>query len=100
MSTRIRMARYGAKKRPFYRIIVTDQRSPSGRRSLDMLGTFDPRADPEVVALDGEKLRAWLERGAQPTDSVQQLIKRSGVLAATSPEAAPSEPQVSEESPA
>lgn len=80
MATRIRLARYGAKKRPFYRIVVTDQRTPSGRRNLELLGTYDPRQADLTVRLDGEKLRHWLDRGAQPTDTVARLIARSGVL--------------------
>lgn len=94
MATRIRLARYGAKKRPFYRIIVTDQRTPSGRRQLDLLGTYDPRKEPLELRLDGDKLRHWLDRGAEPSDTVAQLIKRSGVLsgqpaAEAAPQAAP-----------
>lgn len=85
MATRIRLARYGAKKRPFYRIIVTDQRTPSGRRSLELLGTYDPRQTPIALRLDGEKLRLWLERGAQPSETVSRLIARSGVLTSQQP---------------
>lgn len=80
MATRIRLARYGSKKRPFYRIIVTDQRTPSGRRSLELLGTYDPRQEPLAVNLDGAKLRHWLDRGAQPSETVARLIARTGVL--------------------
>lgn len=94
MATRIRLARYGAKKRPFYRIVVTDQRTPSGRRQLELLGTYDPRKEPLELRLDSDKLRHWLDRGAEPSDTVAQLIKRSGVLsgqpaAATAPQADP-----------
>lgn len=80
MATRIRLARYGAKKRPFYRIVVTDQRTPSGRRKLELIGTYDPRKEPLEVRIDADKLRHWLDRGAEPSDTVAQLIKRSGVL--------------------
>lgn len=80
MATRIRLARYGSKKRPFYRIIVTDPRTPSGRRSLELLGTYDPRQEPLAVRLDGDKLRYWLERGALPSETVARLIARTGVL--------------------
>jgi len=97
MSTRIRLARYGAKKRPFYRIIVTDQRTPSGRRNLDLLGTYDPRQEELTLRLDGDKLREWLARGAQPSDTVSQLIKRSGVLNPTPAPAAATPAPVAEE---
>lgn len=111
MATRIRLARYGAKKRPFYRIVVTDQRTPSGRRKLEQLGTYDPRKEPLEVRLDADKLRHWLDRGAEPSETVARLIKRSGVLnpgaAATAPpadppqapapEAAPADPPAAEE---
>lgn len=88
MATRIRLARYGAKKRPFYRIVVTDQRTPSGRRSLELLGTYDPRQQDLAIRLDGEKLRHWLDRGAQPSETVARLIARSGVLGGEQPSAA------------
>lgn len=80
MATHIRLARYGAKKRPYYRIVVTDHRTPSGRRKLDQVGTYDPRTEPVALQLDAEKIRKWLEVGAQPSQTVAQLIKKSGVL--------------------
>jgi len=97
MSTRIRLARYGAKKRPFYRIIVTDQRTPSGRRKLELIGTYDPRKEPLECRIDADKLRHWLSLGAEPSDTVAQLIKRSGILSGASKvvAAAPA-PQVAE----
>ena len=81
MSTKIRLARFGSKKRPFYRIVVTDTRSPSGRRSLELLGTYDPRTTPVALRLDHAKLNAWIANGATPSDTVARLIKMSAPAA-------------------
>lgn len=78
MATKIRLARHGAKKRPHYRIIVTDSRSPSDRRSLEQIGVYDP-SDKTPLRIDADKLNRWLQKGAQPTLTVGQLIKRSGI---------------------
>jgi small subunit ribosomal protein S16 len=82
MATTIRLARHGAKKHPFYRIIVTDSRAPRNGRRLDQVGTFDPSHDPARAQFQQEKLAQWLRRGARPSATVAQLIKRSGVAAA------------------
>lgn len=87
MAATIRLARHGAKKRPFYRIVVTNKRTASDRRRLELLGTFDPRTNPPAVKLDTEKLTTWLRRGAQPSLTVAQLIKRSGFSLEAQPKA-------------
>jgi small subunit ribosomal protein S16 len=75
---KIRLARHGAKKKPFYRIVVADSRSPRDGRFIDQLGFYDPTKDPAVVQLKRDKLAKWLQQGAQPTDTVAQLIKKAG----------------------
>ncbi len=81
MATTIRLARHGAKKHPFYRIIVTDSRAPRDGNRLDQVGTYDPQKNPEKVSFDEEKLALWLGKGARPSLTVSQLMKRSGVNA-------------------
>jgi small subunit ribosomal protein S16 len=81
MATTIRLSRHGAKKHPFYRIIVTDSRAPRDGRRLDQVGTYDPSQNPSLVKFQEEKLTQWLRRGARPSDTVAQLIKRSGLVA-------------------
>ncbi len=90
MATTIRLARHGAKKHPFYRIIVTDSRAPRDGRRLDQVGIYDPCQSPARVEIQQEKLSHWLRLGAQPSATVAQLIKRSGI---TSAEAAPAQSQ-------
>ena len=80
MAVRIRLKRMGAKKRPFYRVIVADARSPRDGRFIDTLGTYNPLTDPADVKLDSEKVRLWLSRGAQPSDPVRHLLAREGFL--------------------
>jgi small subunit ribosomal protein S16 len=79
MATKIRLARHGGKKRPYYRIVVTNSRTPSDRRSLEQIGVYDP-SDKTPLKIEAEKLNRWLQKGAQPTLTVSQLIKRSGIL--------------------
>jgi small subunit ribosomal protein S16 len=79
MATRIRLARHGAKKRPFYRIIVTESRAPRDGRRLDQVGIYDPSHKPSRVEFQCDKLSRWLRLGAQPSATVAQLIKRSGL---------------------
>jgi small subunit ribosomal protein S16 len=76
MATTIRLARHGSKKRPFYRIVVADSRAPRDGRRLDQIGYYDPRQHPAVVHIDDAKLTRWLERGAQLSETVAQLVKR------------------------
>jgi small subunit ribosomal protein S16 len=79
MATRIRLARHGAKKQPFYRIVVTDSRAPRDGRRLDQVGIYDPSHKPSRVEFERDKLSRWLRLGAQPSATVAQLIKRSGL---------------------
>ena len=83
MSLKIRLARGGAKKRPFYRIVVADSRSPRDGRYIEKIGTFDPLKAKDAadrVVLDLEKAKAWLGKGAQPTDRVARILDAAGVL--------------------
>jgi small subunit ribosomal protein S16 len=85
MATTIRLARHGAKKHPFYRIIVADSRAPRDGRRLDQIGTYDPTQQPSRVTIQEDKLALWLRRGARPSVTVAQLIKRSGLATARTP---------------
>ena len=78
MAVRIRLTRFGRKKKPFYRIIVANNESPRDGKFLDIIGTYDPLKDPVVVKLDTEKLNAWLGKGAEPSVTVRSLIKKHG----------------------
>lgn len=81
MPVKIRLTRQGAHKSPFYRVVAADVRMPRDGRFLEILGTYDPRKDPAEINLDEEKVAAWLGKGAIPTDTVRQLIKKSGIYA-------------------
>ena len=74
LAVKIRLARHGAKKRPFYRVVVADARSPRDGRLIEQVGTYNPVADPKVINIDLEKVDAWLAKGAQPTEAVANLI--------------------------
>lgn len=74
---KIRLARHGAKKKPFYRIVVADSRSPRDGRFIDLLGTYDPLHNPAIIQLKKDKLDKWLQHGAQPTETVARLIKKA-----------------------
>jgi small subunit ribosomal protein S16 len=76
MALRIRLARYGAKKRPFYRIVVANSEAPRDGRFLEIIGTYDPRQDPAAVTLKEELLSLWMSRGATPSDTVASLLKK------------------------
>jgi small subunit ribosomal protein S16 len=80
MAVKIRLARHGAKKAPFYRIVVADARSPRDGAFIDRVGTYNPRTQPSEINVDTEKAQQWLAEGAQPTDQVRKLLKISGVL--------------------
>ncbi len=75
---KIRLARHGAKKRPFYRIVAADSRSPRDGRFLERLGSYDPTRDPALIEIKQDRLAKWLENGAQPTGTVARLIKKAG----------------------
>lgn len=83
MATRIRLRRVGRKKVPLYRIVVAERTSPRDGRFIEVLGTYDPRADQgRKVTLDADKARAWLDRGATPSETVESLLKQAGVISA------------------
>ena len=77
---KIRLRRMGAKKAPFYRIVVADARSPRDGRCIEEIGTYNPLTNPAVVSIDVEKAQNWIKNGAQPTDTVRGLLKKAGVL--------------------
>ncbi len=76
---KIRLRRMGAKKAPFYRVVVADSRYPRDGRFIEELGTYDPRQNPAAVNIDVERAQAWIKTGAQPTDTVRDLLKRAGL---------------------
>lgn len=80
MAVKIRLRRLGAKKTPFYRIVVADARYPRDGRFIEEIGTYNPMKTPSVVTLDGEKAKQWIKNGAQPTDTVKAILKKQGVL--------------------
>lgn len=80
MAVKIRLARHGAKKRPYYRIVVADSESPRDGKFLENVGTYDPKEEPMRCTLKAERLRYWLAKGAIPTDTVRSLLKKEGVL--------------------
>jgi small subunit ribosomal protein S16 len=80
MAVKIRLKRIGAKKTPFYRVVVADSRYPRDGRFIEEIGTYDPKSDPATVKLDAEKAKQWIGNGAQPTDTVRALLKKAGVL--------------------
>lgn len=77
---KIRLRRLGAKKAPFYRIVVADSRYPRDGRFIEEIGTYNPLTDPVEIKIDGERAQQWIKNGAQPTDTVRALLKKSGVL--------------------
>ncbi len=77
---KIRLRRMGAKKAPYYRIVVADSRSPRDGRCIEEIGTYNPLTEPAVIAVDAEKAKTWIKNGAQPTDTVRGLLKNAGVL--------------------
>lgn len=79
MAVRIRLRRMGAKKRPFYRLVVADARSARDGRVIDWLGEYDPVAEPVHINIDTEKAKAWLEKGAQPSDTAKRIMRLAGV---------------------
>ena len=77
---KIRLRRMGAKKAPYYRVVVADARSPRDGRCIEEIGTYNPLTNPATVSVDVEKAQAWIKNGAQPTDTVRDLLKNAGVL--------------------
>lgn len=80
MAVKIRLRRMGAKKAPFYRVVVADSRYPRDGRFIEEIGYYDPTKEPADIRLDGEKAKKWIANGAQPTDTVRALLKKNGVL--------------------
>ena len=76
---KIRLRRMGVKKAPFYRVVVADSRYPRDGRFIEELGTYDPRQNPAAVNIDVERAQAWIKTGAQPTDTVRDLLKKAGL---------------------
>ena len=77
---KIRLRRRGAKKAPYYRIVVADSRSPRDGRCIEEIGTYNPLTEPATITVDAEKAQTWIKNGAQPTDTVRGLLKNAGVL--------------------
>jgi small subunit ribosomal protein S16 len=78
---KIRLKRMGAKKRPFYRLVVADSRSPRDGRFIELLGYYDPLTEPAKVQVDADKVREWMRKGARPSDAARDLLVREGILA-------------------
>ncbi len=79
MAVKIRLRRMGAKKAPFYRVVVADSRFPRDGRFIEEIGYYNPMTDPADIKIDGEKAKKWIANGAQPTDTVKSLLKKSGI---------------------
>jgi small subunit ribosomal protein S16 len=82
MAVRIRLSRVGATKQPTYRVVVADARNARDGRSLDTIGHYNPRTDPAEIAIDADKAKHWLDRGALPSDTVARLFRQQGILPA------------------
>ena len=81
MAVKIRLTRMGAKKTPFYRIVVADSRSPRDGRFIEILGNYDSTKEPAVINVDEDKAIDWMSKGAQPTDTVRSLFSKKGIMA-------------------
>ena len=79
MAVKIRLRRMGAKKAPFYRIVVADSRYPRDGRFIEEIGYYDPTKEPSVIKVNEEKVKSWIANGAQPTDSVKAILKKAGL---------------------
>ena len=77
---KIRLRRMGMKKAPFYRVVVADSRSPRDGRFIEEIGYYNPTTEPAEISIDAEKATEWLKKGAQPTDTVKSLLKKSGIV--------------------
>jgi small subunit ribosomal protein S16 len=87
---KIRLRRMGAKKHPFYRLVVADSRSPRDGRFIEHLGYYDPMTEPVQVKIDVDKVMKWLQQGAQPSEAARSLLKREGILERRTEKPAPS----------
>ena len=79
MAARIRLARVGSKKNPVYRVVVADSRSPRDGRFIEIVGRYNPQSDPSIIDLDEAKVKDWIAKGAQPSESVRRLLKAKGI---------------------
>ena len=80
MAVKIRLRRMGARKAPFYRVVVADSRYPRDGRFIEELGYYDPTKEPAVVKIDADKAKGWIAKGAQPTDTVKALLKKNDII--------------------
>ncbi len=80
MAVKIRLRRMGAKKAPYYRVVVADSRYPRDGRFIEQVGTYNPMVEPAAVEFDAEKVTKWIANGAQPTDTVKRLLKNKGII--------------------
>lgn len=80
MAVKIRLKRMGAKKAPFYRVVVADSRYPRDGRFIEEIGYFNPVCEPEDIKIDADAAKKWISNGAQPTDTVKALLKKSGII--------------------
>ncbi|MCY4086897.1 MAG: 30S ribosomal protein S16 [Actinomycetia bacterium] len=79
MAARIRLTRVGSKKNPIYRVVVADSRSPRDGRFIEIVGRYNPQTDPSVIELDDDRVKEWLDKGAQPSNTVKRLLKAKGL---------------------
>ena len=79
MAVKMRLRRMGAKKNPFYRVVVADSRFPRDGRFIEEIGTYNPMVEPSEIKIDADKAKAWIANGAQPTESVKSLLKRAKI---------------------
>ena len=80
MAVKLRLTRIGAKKNPYYRVVVADSRYPRDGRFIDIIGTYNPMVSPAEITIDADKAKTWIKNGAQPTDTVKALLKKSGTI--------------------
>jgi small subunit ribosomal protein S16 len=80
MAVKLRLTRLGAKKNPYYRVVVADSRYPRDGRFIEVIGTYNPMTEPAEIKIDNEKAQTWLKNGAQPTETVKALLKKSGAI--------------------
>ena len=80
MAVKIRLRRMGAKKAPFYRVVVADSRSPRDGRFIEEIGYYNPISNPDEIKIDAEKAQNWIKNGAQPTETAKALLKKSGII--------------------
>ena len=103
MAVRVRLTRVGSKKNPIWRVVVADQRSPRDGRYIEAIGQYNPQTDPSIIRIDEERLQHWLDRGAQPSGTVKQLVKAQrksgGPTAVAGPPAPPEAAVATEEAP-